>query len=202
MTYQVRDTLMGIFYISRSTFYNYRRELINHWTPGSDTAYFHHEKQPPIRNRIGGCQPHHYLDIHKKTMKTLQITQGLFCCVPGMAHLQLVKVQPRVFTAKCSETQVESSNAGMKEEASKTSEPTNRNPIRLNGGWGCNPNQSPKGKRKTKTVNWEVVEERRRCVLPHREILRTVKFRHFQTDMVKPVEKDLPQEVSWGHSRC
>jgi len=39
--------------------------------------------------------------------------------VPGMAHLQLVKVQPRVFTAKCSETQVESSNAGMKEEASK-----------------------------------------------------------------------------------
>ena len=30
MTHQVRDTLMGIFYISRSTFYNYRRELINH----------------------------------------------------------------------------------------------------------------------------------------------------------------------------
>jgi len=44
---------------------------------------------------------------------------GLFRGVPGMAHLQLVKVQPRVFTAKCSETQVESSNAGMKEEASK-----------------------------------------------------------------------------------
>ena len=30
MTHQVRDTLMDIFYISRSAFYNYRRELINH----------------------------------------------------------------------------------------------------------------------------------------------------------------------------
>ena len=113
-----------------------------------------------------------------------------------MTHLQLVKVQSQVFTAKCSEPQVESSNAGMKEGASKTSEPTNRNLIRLNGGGGYRSNRNPKGKRRhTKTVNQEVVEERRRCVLP-REILRTVKFRHFQTDMVKPVEKDLPQEVS------
>lgn len=48
---------------------------------------------------------------------------------------------------------------------------------------------------KTKTVNQEVVEERRRCALP-REILRTVKPRRFKTDMVKPVEKGLPQEVS------
>ena len=56
-------------------------------------------------------------------------------------------------------------------------------------------NRSPKGKRKTKRVNREAVEERRRCELP-REVLRTVKSRHFQTDMVKPVEKDLPPEVS------
>ena len=37
--------------------------------------------------------------------------------------------------------------------------------IRLNGGQSCNTNQSPKGKRKTKTVNQEVVE-RKICVLP------------------------------------
>ena len=117
-------------------------------------------------------------------------------CVSGMTHLQLVKVQSQVFTAKCSEPQVESSNAGMKEGASKTSEPTNRNLIRLNGGGGYRSNRNPKGKRRhTKTVNQEVVEERRRCVLP-REILRTVKPRRFKTDMVKPVEKGLPQEVS------
>ncbi len=47
-----------------------------------------------------------------------------------MTHLRLVKVQSQIFTAKCSEPQVESSNAGMKEGASKTSEPTNRNLIR------------------------------------------------------------------------
>ena len=116
--------------------------------------------------------------------------------VSGMTHLQLVKVQSQVFTAKCSEPQVESSNAGMKEGASKTSEPTNRNLIRLNGGGGYRSNRNPKGKRRhTKTVNQEVVEERRRCALP-REILRTVKSRRFKTDMVKPVEKGLPQEVS------
>ena len=50
-------------------------------------------------------------------------------------------------------------------------------------------NRSPKGKRKTKTVNWEVVEERRRCVLPHREILRTVKPGQFKTLRVEPDEK-------------
>ena len=57
-----------------------------------------------------------------------------FYCVPGMAQLQLVKIQPQVFTAKCSEPQVENSNVGMKEGANKTSEPTHRNPMRLNGG--------------------------------------------------------------------
>ena len=56
-------------------------------------------------------------------------------------------------------------------------------------------NRSPKGKRKTKTVNQKVVEERWRRALP-REILRTVKPRRFQIDMVKPVEKGLSQEVS------
>ena len=132
-----------------------------------------------------------------------RVLTRFFRGVPGMAHLQLVKVQPQVFTAKCSEPQVGSRKVKrmlwMKEGAGKTSEPTHRNPMRLNGGWGCLTNRSPKGKRKTKTVNWEVVEERRRWVLP-REVLRTVKPRCFQIDMVKPVEKGLSQEVSWGHS--
>jgi len=72
----------------------------------------------------------------------------------------LVKVQPQVVTAKRSESQVEDSDVQMKEGNSKTSEPTNRNLIRLNGGWGCRTNRSPKGKRKTKRVNQEVVEEK------------------------------------------
>ncbi|WP_320959149.1 hypothetical protein, partial [Hungatella effluvii] len=33
-----------------------------------------------------------------------------FVCVPSMALILLVKVQPRVFTAKCSESQVGISN--------------------------------------------------------------------------------------------
>ena len=41
-----------------------------------------------------------------------------------MAHLQLVKVQPQVFTAKCSEPQVEDSDVQMKAGANKSSEPT------------------------------------------------------------------------------
>ena len=71
-----------------------------------------------------------------KTEKDSSLESGrvLFAGVSGMTHLQLVKVQPQVFTAKCSEPQVESSNAGMKEEASETSEPTHRNLMRLNGG--------------------------------------------------------------------
>lgn len=36
--------------------------------------------------------------------------RGLFVCVPSMALILLVKVQPRVFTAKCSESQVGISN--------------------------------------------------------------------------------------------
>ena len=40
-----------------------------------------------------------------------------FYSVSGMTHLQLVKAQPQVFTAKCGEPQVKSSNAGMKEGA-------------------------------------------------------------------------------------
>ena len=33
-----------------------------------------------------------------------------FCCVPSMVLIQLVQVQPRVFTAKCSEPQASISN--------------------------------------------------------------------------------------------
>ena len=40
-----------------------------------------------------------------------QLETGLFLvCVPSMALILLVKVQPRVFTAKCSESQVGISN--------------------------------------------------------------------------------------------
>jgi hypothetical protein len=46
----------------------------------------------------------------------------------------LVKVQPQVVTTKRSEPQVEDSDVQMKERANKTSEPTNRNLMRLNGG--------------------------------------------------------------------
>ena len=35
---------------------------------------------------------------------------GVFICVPSMALILLVQVQPRVFTAKCSEPQVGISN--------------------------------------------------------------------------------------------
>jgi hypothetical protein len=48
-----------------------------------------------------------------------------------MTHLQLVKGQSGVFTAKCSEHQAASSNAGMKEGVSKTSEPMDRNLMRV-----------------------------------------------------------------------
>ena len=53
----------------------------------------------------------------------------------------------------------------VKEMASEFSEPTYRNLVRLNGGWDCSTNRSPKGKRKTKTVNPEVVW-RKNCILP------------------------------------
>ena len=39
----------------------------------------------------------------------MEITAVLYC-VPSMALILLVKVQPRVFTAKCSEPQVSNSN--------------------------------------------------------------------------------------------
>ena len=40
--------------------------------------------------------------------------RAFYCCVPSMALILLVKVQSRVFTAKCSEPQVSASN-GMDE---------------------------------------------------------------------------------------
>jgi hypothetical protein len=51
-----------------------------------------------------------------------------------MTHLQLLKGQSGVFTAKCSEHQAASSNAEMKEGVSKTSKPMDRNLMRVNGG--------------------------------------------------------------------
>ena len=46
-----------------------------------------------------------------------------------MALIQSEIDRPQVFTAKCSEPQVESSNAGMKEVASDSFERTDRNLI-------------------------------------------------------------------------
>ena len=48
------------------------------------------------------------------SVKTSYISVWGFCCVPSMALTLLVKVQSRVFTAKCSEPQVGISN-GMDE---------------------------------------------------------------------------------------
>ena len=56
---------------------------------------------------------------------------GQSFCVPSMALILLVQVQSRVFTAKCSESQVGISN-GM--DGSKVLEPTDRNLIRRLGG--------------------------------------------------------------------
>ena len=41
--------------------------------------------------------------------------EGSFFRVPGMALILLVKVQSRVFTAKCSEPQTENSDVGVEE---------------------------------------------------------------------------------------
>ena len=51
---------------------------------------------------MGGCIPH--VEAAAKNHAA-----ALFC-VPSMALILLVKVQPRVFTAKCSESQVGISN--------------------------------------------------------------------------------------------
>ena len=60
------------------------------------------------------------MEILPETEKENGITgQGtdpcpVLCCVPSMALILLVKVQSRVFTAKCSDPQVDTSN-GMDE---------------------------------------------------------------------------------------
>ena len=41
---------------------------------------------------------------------TSSLWRGIFKCVPSMALILLVKVQSRVFTAKCSEPQADASN--------------------------------------------------------------------------------------------
>ena len=47
----------------------------------------------------------------KKFNPALGFEGRIFCRVSGMAHFLLVRVQSRVFTAKCSEPQTVSSNA-------------------------------------------------------------------------------------------
>jgi len=52
--------------------------------------------------------------VGKDESKASRIRLAALLCVPSMALVLLVKVQPRVFTAKCSEPQVGISN-GMDE---------------------------------------------------------------------------------------
>ena len=75
--------------------------------------------------------------------------------------------------------------------------------MRLNGGQGCRTNQvqkvnvkpSPKGKRKTKTVNQKPVKIKKMYALP-RETLWTMKSsKLLKTVMIPSIEKDLSQEV-------
>ena len=46
----------------------------------------------------------------KKCLSRVCSRTGTFYCVPSMALILLVKVQSRVFTAKCSEPQADASN--------------------------------------------------------------------------------------------
>ena len=56
---------------------------------------------------------------NKKSVRITIILHTLFASVPSMALILLVKVQSRVFTAKCSEPQVGTSN-GMDEGSGVT----------------------------------------------------------------------------------
>ena len=71
-----------------------------------------------------------------------------------MALIQSEINRPQVFTAKCSEPQADTIKVGVKEVVYEQKLDT-----RLNGGQGCYTNRSPKGKRKTKRVNQDVVKE-------------------------------------------
>ena len=57
-----------------------------------------------------------FLHQIKKTVSVMKLS---FSCVPSMALILLVKVRSRVFTAKCSEPQVGTSN-GMDEGSGVT----------------------------------------------------------------------------------
>ena len=59
------------------------------------------------------------VNSNKKSVRIIIILHTLFASVPSMALILLVKVQSRVFTAKCSEPQVGTSN-GMDEGSGVT----------------------------------------------------------------------------------
>lgn len=59
------------------------------------------------------------VNSNKKSVRITIILHTLFASVPSMALILLVKVQSRVFTAKCSEPQVGTSN-GMDEGSGVT----------------------------------------------------------------------------------
>ena len=72
----------------------------------------------------------------------------------GMTHSQSVKVRPQVVTAKYSEPQVESREAGMEEVEYRFFHYHEQKSDIRPAGWKRLLNKSnPKGKRKTQTVN-------------------------------------------------
>ena len=63
----------------------------------------------PETEKMGPQYPDHQFKSGCRLSNPL-IFQGIFSCVPSMALILLVQVQSQVFTAKCSEPQVGTSN--------------------------------------------------------------------------------------------
>ena len=113
-----------------------------------------------------------------------------------MARIQSEIDRSQVVTAKCSEPQVVDSDVrdGGSGVAILSS-------VRTETGYkakwwiGCSTNRSPKGKRKTKTVNPDVVKETGFVNYPGRSCGRWSPI-SLKAVLVTSVEKGLPQEVS------
>ena len=147
----------------------------------------------------------------------MEMKYTAFCGVSGMTHSQSVKVRPQVFTAKCSEPQVESREAGMEEVVQRFfHDHEQKSDIRPVGRKRLQHKSNPKGKRKTQMVNQGKVgkqfpsrKKREGCVdypershgRPSPKSLKTVMVGSVETrftmrsqlrsQQVKPILKDL-----------
>ena len=74
-------------------------------------SWIRDRKRQYIQNVIWNLSEIPFID-HLKVKAAIT---AAFSCVSGMTHSQSVKVRPQVVTAKCSEPQVESREAGMEE---------------------------------------------------------------------------------------